>query len=363
MPFFQRFAADPFMSASTSTSADCTELTQADDFWNNQWLYNVTLGGQSLITDFAAATDRLTLETPITGQTGAGNSFQILSRWNVLEVHEALNQALEDAFPAFFDYVTDENIVLQENQLSYSFSRMTTAPWLIAKIWMENPRMVLRGEITSVTSASDFLVSSFIGQFAGLPAGSRYVSIYSNTGGAAEGYARAVTTLTDGTGRIECSAFPATPVVGQKVAVWVPSYQLHDWMRIFVARFDAKEFPDQLYLSRRYYECEGLRLRVEYTARPTPMLPVLATGTADAALTTVVPKEYLLHATLAKLYAMKINDNRVDRSRYASLADWHNTKAIEYRNMRAFRKPDQTLWQEGDTVLGDEQDPLGWRSR
>src|SRR3990167_89208 len=73
------------IDSTVDSTADTTHLvdnalTGADDYLNGSYLYNVTRGLGSLITDFVAATDTVTLADAITGMT-AGDTYYILNAW------------------------------------------------------------------------------------------------------------------------------------------------------------------------------------------------------------------------------------------------------------------------------------------
>lgn len=73
------------IDSTVDSTADTTHfvdnaLTGADDYLNGSYFYNVTRGLGSLITDFVAASDEVTLGTAITGMT-AGDTYYILNSW------------------------------------------------------------------------------------------------------------------------------------------------------------------------------------------------------------------------------------------------------------------------------------------
>ncbi len=76
-------------NSTIDSTADTTHfvddaLTGADDYINGSYFYNVTRALGSLITDFVAATDTVTLTTAIAGMT-AGDTYYILDSWLTLE--------------------------------------------------------------------------------------------------------------------------------------------------------------------------------------------------------------------------------------------------------------------------------------
>lgn len=68
-------------SAGSTSSAVCAALTQADDYWNDsvvRWLTGNNAGRRSVVDDFVAATDTLTLREPLPSAVQNGDTFQLL---------------------------------------------------------------------------------------------------------------------------------------------------------------------------------------------------------------------------------------------------------------------------------------------
>lgn len=352
MPFFNRFASTSTLTNVVDTAnVDDTNLRQANDFWNGQWFYRIASQETRLITDFINATRRMTLEYPL-GTATNGDTYEIHSRWSAHQIHEAINRAISESFPAFFDYVDYSSIVLEEDKLFYSLvSAGITQPWMVAKVFVEQNYNVMRG-ITTDSASGYFVDTNLIGRLGSVTT-SWLVSIYSGP----SPQVRAITAVNNSAGQISSSNFsPLNPGTGVKYALWNPNIQQVDWERVMDVRFDQKEWPNTLYLGRLRRHLYGLRMRIEYSARPLSL-----SAEAD---TTVVPDEYLVNKVLAYLFAERVNDNRVDRGRYAQLAEMHMNLAENYKRARAFRHPDITLWQE--PIPYDYQDtigdPLGWRN-
>lgn len=77
------------IDSTVDSTADTTHfvdnaLTGADDYLNGSFFYNVTRGIGSLITDFVAADDTVTLADAIAGMT-AGDTYYILNAWQDLD--------------------------------------------------------------------------------------------------------------------------------------------------------------------------------------------------------------------------------------------------------------------------------------
>lgn len=350
MPFMRRMK-NGYSTATASSTPTLTftdsSLAQEDDYWNGQWWYNVTNDEVRKVIDFRADTDTIRLEYAATA-IDTNDVYEIHSIWNAYELHDVINRAIEDAYPSFFDVVTDETIILKEEVLEYSLASLTYSPWIMTKIWIENPDSVIRG--TATASGATSLTDSSA-NFTGVDTNWK-ISIYAGTGA---GQLRDVSSLT-GTTQINVSAWTTTPDTTSKYALWDTSTQTYDWTKLQDVRFNGKENPTKLYLPSVYYSHSGVRLRLEYIAKPITM-------TTEASVTSV-PKEFLIHRALYFLFSQKINDNRADRARYEALAQRHFEQSELYRQAHAFNMPEATMWtpQISQRFQGSlDGDPIGWR--
>jgi hypothetical protein len=346
MPFFRRF---PSYSTVTSAGSDLvdTALTQAVDYWNGQWVYvtsGANLGDMRYITDYDLTTHKLTVERPFTGAFVIGDKYEIHSIFNANEMHNALNTAMDAAFPAFYDSVVDSSLVILENKLTYDLTALTSLPWKIFSVWRERVTNVERSTVTS--AASTTLVDS--SKTFSTVTTDYYVSIYEGKG---VGQIRQVTGIpTPGT--LSVAAWTTTPDTTSKYALWNPAKEQLLWERVFNARFDSKEFPSTLWLSATYPESLGLRIRLQYVARCSPL-------TLDSQ-STVVPQEYVMGLALEQLYLSMMNDNRADRQRYKDLAEDFKKRSEDYRRFHAFQPPDTTVWLDAETNGVPSENPMEW---
>ena len=338
MPFARRVESG-FLSvgaspAPTVTTLPDANLTQESDFWTGQWWYSVTNDEVRRITRVQADTNVLTLEYPATLPV-AGDNYEIHAVWNAIDLHSAINRAINDAFPAFFDYVTDETTVMREDTLKYPTAGLTHAPWRIVKLWAEINDTKITGTATAGTTT---LLTNTRADFSKVTQG-WLVSIYSGTGA---GQLREVNTAT-ATTITPTISFEIAPDTTSKYAVWNPDSQTNNWEQILHSSFDAKEFPRYIYLTKQFPSSYGLRLRIEYTHKPSVM-------TLDSSVT-AIPTEFLINKTLSILFGQKVNDNRLDRNRYANLEEYRRQLSEQYRTLRAFQQPDITVWQQARTLL------------
>ncbi len=351
MPFMRKYGGFSVVAASpapTVSSIADNKLTQENHHWKNQWWYSVTKDEVRLITAFKADSNELVFEYPATLPV-AGDTYEIHSIWNADEIHAAINRAIEDAYPSFFDVVTDETLVIKENTLEYSLTGLTYSPWIITKVWVENADRIGMGKVTS--AAAGTLVDTNT-NFTGITS-SYLVSIYSGKGA---GQLRTVGSITGTTQLNVTSNWITTPDSTSKYLLWDPTIQSSDWTRLQNIRFNTKENPTKLYLPENFSSRYGQRIRLEYISKPVIL--------GSEASITSIPKEFIIHRALHFLHGQKINDNRVDRQRYEVLAQRYFEQSEMYRQSHAFNMPEITMWTPRVSRGGDlrlDGNPMGWR--
>ena len=361
MEFFRRYGSTGYLTCDTDSATDKivdSDLTQADDFWKNQWLYiaedsstgtaSALVGDVRLITSFSNVDNSCIVDRAYSATPVGTLRYEIHDVWNATEIHNAINRAIRDAIPNFFDTVSDETLVLREDTLQYTISALTYRPWIISEIWIERTfdsktGTVVSSAATSLTdTATDFSAAS-----------SNYiVSIYDGTG------AGQLRTCVNGTsaGVLNISsAWTTNPDTTSKYRFWNTSEQRDDWFRVTSARFDKMEYPNTMYLSRLYQGLYGSRIRITYATDALEL--------ATDASTTVVPREFVIYKAIAYLAGSRTWGRTADREKYAILEQTMNAKAEAFRDKMAFRM-DTTLWQETDySTPGStpsDGNPMAW---
>lgn len=347
MPFFQRYK-NGFLDADTGSDTDeliDSELTQKDKFWNGAWVYRVASQEASLITNFTALDNKLVLEVPITAFAN-GDDYEIHNLWNAYDIHEAINQVIRDSRRVFFETVTDETIIIEEDKLIYALSSLTKTPHMIQKVWLEQPTSVKRGVVVSATGTTATLENS--GVLSGVNANWK-ISIYAGTG---SGQLRSVSSVAGA--QVTVPAWTTTPDATSKYALWNPTQQVNDWYPWDALRYDStKEFPDFLYFSRRPTDFQGLRIRLEYLA-----LPAELSAEAD---TTIIPISYIVPAAVSKLHSRKVRDTKVDRELHFAESKRYQEMADAWLLRNAPHRPDSNiLKQHSGSYQPDTMNPLNW---
>lgn len=346
MPFFKRYK-NGFLDADSGETDELidTALSQKDKFWNGAWVYRVASQEASLITNFTALDDKIVLEVPIT-DFAAGDDYEIHNIWNAYDIHDAINRAIRDARRTFFETVTDETLIVEEDKLAYSISSLTKTPHIIQKVWLEQPTSVKRGVVVSATSTTVTLTAS---ELTGVDSDWK-ISIYAGLG---SGQIRSISSVVGAQATV--SAWTTTPDNTSKFALWNPTQQTQDWRPWHAVRYDSmKEFPDTLYFSRRPVDFQGLRIRLEYVS-----LPAELSAEAD---TTVIPDSYLIPAAISILHSRKVKDTKVDRELHFAESKRYKEEADAWMVRNAPHRPDSNLLDQAFTgYQPDSTDPLNWQ--
>jgi hypothetical protein len=345
MPFFKRYK-NGYLDADSGDTDELVDaaLTQKDKFWNGAWVYRVASQEASLITNFNASDNKLVLETAITA-FAADDDYEIHNIWNAYDIHDAINRAIRDARRTFFETVTDETIIIEEDKLIYSLSSLAKTPHIIQKIWLEQPTSVKRGQVVSATSTTVTLTAS---ELSGVDSDWK-ISIYAGTG---SGQLRSISSVAGAQATVP--AWTTVPDDSSKFALWNPTQQTQDWRPWTAVRYDStKEFPDVLYFSRRPVDYQGLRVRLEYVSLPSEL------SAEDD--TTVIPDSYLIPAAISILHSRKVKDTKVDRELHFAESKRYKEEADAWMVRNAPHRPDSNMLDQAYTgYQPSADDPLNW---
>lgn len=348
MPFFKKYK-NGFLAADSGDTTELTDtdLAQKDKFWNGAWVYRISSQEASQVTNFDAGTDTLVLEVPIT-TIALDDEYEIHNIWNAYDIHEAINAAIRDSRRIFFETVTDETLIIEEDQLAYSLSTLSKTPHMIQKVWLEQPTSVKRG--TALSSTSSSIVVESAGILSDVNSNWK-VSIYAGTG---SGQSKDVDSVAANEIYIAGASWTTLPDTTSKYALWNPTQQIQDWRPWHAVRYDSmKEFPDVLYFSQRPVDFQGLRIRLEYVA-----LPAELSAEAD---TTIIPSSFLVPAAISKLHGRKVKDTRVDRELHFAESRRYKEISDEWMIRNAPHRPDSNILSQAFTgYQPSATDPLNW---
>ncbi len=359
MPFFRYYGT--YQVPDTSTSSEFlidADLTQPDDFWKNQWLFVASdtstgssgnIGMVREIVRFDNANNKLFPDRPFVSPTSTGTQYEIHNVWNAFEIHNAINRAIFESFPDFFDIVTDETLVIKEDTTEYDISTVGSSIWQMSAVYVEQPTEYMTGVVTS--AAATTLVDNNTDFSKVTP--SWKVSIYNNKGA---GQLRSINSVT-GTHQLNVTAWTTIPDTTSMYKVWNPEAQRVGWYRLTALSFDKLEYPTKLYFPRPLNEVHGSRLRLVYATDP-----LVLNSEAD---TTIVPREFIVSKAIELLAASRVSSSRADREQYAIMEQVYRDKAERFRERNSFYL-NGTLWQETDASAPSPypiSDPFGWYSR
>jgi len=291
-PFFRRAGAG-YMTATggtTLTLIDTNFLLQADDYWNGQSVYVCTQQMSRVINDFVQTTKTISWLEPITA-VAAGNTYEIWSQFTPIEVHNAINQALRDAWPFFFDQVTT-TLAVQEGMVNYALSSLTTTPKWLAQVWLEVPYASYVSTADASPGAQDYLKDAdqtFTSDDVG-----KEIRIYDGT---SAGDVRTVSALVSSSILQVSEDFTTTLDATSKYRLVDVTTEQPKWVFLPYWRTDKKNTPTYLRLTAPLAGSEGLLLRLVYEAE----YEALSAETDD----TSCPQEYVELAAIARLYLTK----------------------------------------------------------
>lgn len=308
--------------------------------WNGQFVYMVdgnAAGDVRLIGDYVPQETMLILDEVLSAAPAAADKYEIHSRWSAASLHEALNHAIDQAFPAFYGVTVDETIPVQRDTVQYS---LPSDVYRVLRMWIGQQSTLARGTATAgggstlTDSGQAWTTNAFASQ---------KLSIVWGTG---KGQIRTISSNT-GTVLTVSAAWTTQPSTDSVYMIWENLRQPYDWMDLIAVRFDRPEYPTTFYLPMTFSAWEGLPIRVEYLYKP----PAFAGATAALldADTTPVPAGYLYPKAMAYLHALRTEIGAtVDRQRHMdSMVAWE-TVAENYKQNEGWRAPQSTVWRGQD---------------
>lgn len=327
LPFFERFGGTSLTATggTTTTLIDTVNLLQPDNFWRNSHLWHATDSFSRVISASSQSAKTLTWIEPVPGAVISGDVYEVWSRWSALDVNNAINRALRDAWPYFFT-VNDGYLVIQDDiSVNYDLTGLSPTVKRLAAVFLEYIGTDIAGQSVATPGAQDYLKDTnqtFTSEHVGWQ-----VRIYKGT---SAGDYRTVSALVDAntlqvsanfTSTLDATSYYRLVDVNAASSGYIP---FTNW------RINKIDTPTILRLSAHPQALEGYLLRLVYEAE----FPDLTTETA----TTTCPQEYVELAAIARLLA--------DRMAQAPYADIQAMSAMQAMYVKSLERYVEThKWQ------------------
>lgn len=348
---FYRYTSEEAITSQVDTLITAAFLVQRDDFWNRSWFFELANDEGRMIIDSVAAGPTVLLEFSPTAM-GTAALFEILDFYSPEMVHEAINEAMRNAWPAFFETEEDFSLCVARDMMEYTFPT-TMKPFMVFQVWVEQPSSVERFSVTSGTTTTCILNTT---EDLSHLTTSHWISFYDGTG---KGYSRQISVINNTTKEITWATVLTTaPGSDTLVSIVNPTEKNEDWYPVHACDFDNKQWPDKMRFKAAYdNQFAGSRIMIRYIKEPAEL--------ATDAATTAVPIDFVLSRARAALYDWHKDDTNVDRARYDSNFTDQMIKSEAIKESKAFQAPDQLFWTEDDPALAYadlDGDPLDWAS-
>lgn len=140
-PFFRRIGSSRPVAVSAANYLADTALGRFDasEGWPYAFAYVPAYGDQREITNFLSdGTIGYAYVSPNwTTAPGVSAEYEIHSIWSAQEKTDALNHAIRDAWPAFYEVAVDESIVIQKWKKEYSLANFAHLPRHLLGVYIE----------------------------------------------------------------------------------------------------------------------------------------------------------------------------------------------------------------------------------
>jgi len=321
-PFFERYNSGYLTASSVGPTSlvDQGNLKQEDDFWNGQYLYLPGYDISRVISGFVSSTGTLRFREPISGNI-TDKRYEIWGQFSAHDVNAAINQAILDSWPFFFDSVREYIVIKYGTNSRLSLSKTAR---FIYRVAVENVALE-HGTVTSTPSRQDYLVDSsksFDSSYIG-----KEVRIHKGT---SAGDRRVITEVINSSTVKVASAFTSRLDTTSEYAIAPNAAEDSDYDIVFVwdvqgaSNSNAVEFLTSL----EYHY--GLIARVDYEAEFQPLSS--DTDTTDC------PSEYIELAAIARLYLIRLaSAPRSEMDTWIGLQRAYSEAARAYAQTYAYR--------------------------
>lgn len=329
-PFFRKWgksAGTGSASGTTTTLIDTARLLEEDDYWNGSFIYFPSTNELREISDFDQGTSTVTWLGALASATGNTTGYEIWSTFTPIEVHAALDNALQEAWPFFFDVSSNEEMCVEdEHGLLYTLPTTDTIKRLL-QVYLMYYESDYSGAVTTKGTTTQVIDSS--AAFTSADEVGRWVCVYRD-GDTANGDVRQIDSVTDANTLVVSSAFTEALPVGTDYIIVNKESTSNDQVLLQNWIVDVADNPTKLWLSDHPSGCEGYLFRLVYEKEYSSL-------SAEAS-TTNAPLEYLYHKSMAYLYALKLaSAPAVEQPVWESLWKLEERKMEQYIKSRAFR--------------------------
>jgi hypothetical protein len=157
-PFFERFGVNYLTATggSTTTLVDTVNLKQDDNFWKGFYLYLPDRGTTRIVSGFTQSSSTITFLESTTAIT-SGTKYELWGIFSPIDIHNALNQALRDAWPYFFEDRQDYVVITSDfpTQVSPTF---TLTPRWVYDVSLEIPGSCVSSVVTQRSGTNTYLI-------------------------------------------------------------------------------------------------------------------------------------------------------------------------------------------------------------
>ncbi len=268
-------------------------------------------------------------------QFAAGDKVELHELWSVAEKQDALNRAIDDAWPAFYQEVVDETIIIQKFKREYSLSALTIRPRHLVGAYIEPLFRVGIGKATGGSTST--LIDTAIDYSTTMEAGKTYeIAIYYGTGA---GQAATIASYTAGTHTFNLvGTWAIAPDTTSEYMVKNTSDVYYNWLGPLTRiRIDEDEYPNIIEVLYDTYEIWGARLRLVYVSNLSHMVNEAST-LDDASAGYVIPRA-MYHLYLGRVGA----GPQFEVKTAATLADSYDREADKYRDRNRMKRLSSTI--------------------
>ena len=276
------------------------------------------------------------VEPSPTAQWGAGDKVEIHELWSVAEKQNAVNKAVDDAWPAFYREVVDETIVMQKFKRQYDLSSLAIAPRHIMAAYIEPIFRVGIGKATGAGVAT--LIDTGVDYTQTLEVGKTYelALIY----GKGSGQVRTISNYNTATRTFTVTpGWSTTPDTTTEYMVKNISDVYYNWLGpITRLRLNQPEIPTTAEILYVTYEVWGARLRLVYAAN-------LAKMVSESSSLDDVSAGYVIPRAKYHLYLGRIGAGpQFEVKTAATLADSFDRESKDYRDRNRMKRLHGTVY-------------------